>query len=332
MHEDGKSLDYSTLYGGSGNGTNADNGAAVAIDANGNGYITGATFSTDLTTVNPAVSSFQGKSNANESNAYVAEFTPTLSGTASLVYATYLGGSGSTANIVAFNGTPISLSIGDAGTAITIDPATNDIWVAGLTASTDFTGIPGTAGATTGSPYDIENQAATGCNHGTNAPATAAFFLQIDPTQQSQSQILYSTYFGGCGVTISIPDPYNPIPPGKPQIIKTLGIGDAATDIAVSNGKVFITGTTTGGAFDVFPLSANISACTTPYSSASTGLPASTSTAWSNLGFRLPLSSRNSTRRSKTPRINYSFQLCSEVVASSTQAPECRSIPTAISS
>ncbi len=280
MHEDGKSLDYSTLYGGSGNGTNADNGAAVAIDANGNGYITGATFSTDLTTVNAAVNSFQGQSNANESNAYVAEFTPTLSGTASLVYATYLGGSGSTGNIVAFNGTPISLSIGDAGTAITIDPATNDIWVAGLTASTDFTGIPGAAGATTGSPYDIENQAGTGCNHGTNAPATAAFFLQIDPTQQSQSQILYSTYFGGCGVTISIPDPYNPIPPGKPQITKTLGIGDAATDIAIAGGKVFITGTTTGGAIRRVSAQHQYRCLHhAVYTSASTGRPASTSTA-----------------------------------------------------
>jgi hypothetical protein len=264
VHEDGQSLDYATLYGGSGNGTNADTGAAVAIDASGNGYITGATFSTDLTTVNPAVSSFQGQSNANESNAYVAEFTPTLSGTASLVYATYLGGSGATGNIVAFNGTPISLSIGDAGTAITIDPATNDIWVAGLTASTDFAGIPGAAGATEGSAYDIDNQAGTGCDHGTNAPATAAFFLQIDTTKQTQSQILYSTYFGGCGVTISIPDPYNPIP-GKPQIIKTLGIGDAASDIAIVGGKVFITGTTTGGELDAFPLSANVAACTTPY-------------------------------------------------------------------
>ena len=60
VHEDGQSLDYATHYGGSGNGTNADAGIAVAVDSNGDGYITGATFSNDLTLVNPAFSTYEG--------------------------------------------------------------------------------------------------------------------------------------------------------------------------------------------------------------------------------------------------------------------------------
>src|SRR5271168_142493 len=67
---DGSMLDYGTYYGGTGNGTNADAGIGVAVDSAGDGYITGATFSTDLVTKNAAISTFQGTSNANESNAF----------------------------------------------------------------------------------------------------------------------------------------------------------------------------------------------------------------------------------------------------------------------
>ena len=95
-------LDYGTYYGGTGNGTNADAGIGVAVDSNGNGYITGATFSTDLVTMNAAISTFQGPATTpTMSNAFVAEFNPTAAnGPASLVYATYLGGSGATGTIV----------------------------------------------------------------------------------------------------------------------------------------------------------------------------------------------------------------------------------------
>ena len=72
-------LDYGTYYGGTGNGTNADAGIGVAVDSSGNGYITGATYSTDLVTKNPAIATFQGTTNTGAnavSNAFVAEFNP----------------------------------------------------------------------------------------------------------------------------------------------------------------------------------------------------------------------------------------------------------------
>ncbi len=60
-------------------------GIGVAVDSTGNGYITGATYSTDLVTKNAAISTFQGSSNTTVSNAFVAEFDPTAAnGPASL--------------------------------------------------------------------------------------------------------------------------------------------------------------------------------------------------------------------------------------------------------
>ena len=101
VHEDGQSLDYATHYGGSGNGTNADAGIAVAVDANGDGYITGATFSNDLTLVNAAFSTYEGGGNTPPtSNAFVAQFDPTKSGAPSLIYATLLGGHGASGTII----------------------------------------------------------------------------------------------------------------------------------------------------------------------------------------------------------------------------------------
>jgi len=250
VHEDGQSLDYATWYGGSGNGTTADIGIGVAVDSLNHGYITGATFSTDLTTVNPAVSSFQGSDNTKMSNAFVAEFDPTQSGAASLIYATYLGGSGATGNLTALNGVKISLSAGDAGTGLAIDPVTGHIWVTGLTASTDFQGIPGSV-----PPFQSANEAETFCESSPqpNAPATAAFLEEIDTSQTNLAQIRYSTYFGGCGVAVV----------GQAG---SIGFGDVATDIAVTGGKVFITGATTGGIISgSFPLSSNAAACNTAF-------------------------------------------------------------------
>jgi len=81
----GKSdLLYATYYGGSGDGTNPDQGFGIAIDSANppNAYIAGETFSTDL----PVVSAFQSKLNGNgaaaagNSDAFVAKLAlvPTL--------------------------------------------------------------------------------------------------------------------------------------------------------------------------------------------------------------------------------------------------------------
>jgi len=260
VHEDGQSLDYATYYGGTGNGTNADAGIAVAVDADGDGYITGATFSSDLSLVNAAFSTYQGGGNSPAtSNPFVAQFDPTKSGAASLIYATYLGGHGATGTVnITFPITKtITLTVGDLGDGIVVDP-NFDVWVTGVTASVDFRNIPGTVGTS----FQSHNEAGsrTDCTPtGANPPATADFVVQLDPVHETlANQVRYSTYFGGCGIKVT-----PPVGSGT----GSLGFGDLGTGIQVIGSDVFLSGATTSGtaAGHDFPLSANALACNTPY-------------------------------------------------------------------
>ena len=89
MSPDGKKVIYSTYFGGGG----TDLISALAIDAKGDVFITGATTSVDLpTTPGAALTKFSGSSsNATfmVGDAFVAEINPAGS---ALVYSTYLGG------------------------------------------------------------------------------------------------------------------------------------------------------------------------------------------------------------------------------------------------
>ena len=64
-----------------------DTGYGIAVDAAGNAYVTGQTYSSDFPTVNPLQPALGGPT----SNAFVAELNADGS---ALVYSTYLGGSG----------------------------------------------------------------------------------------------------------------------------------------------------------------------------------------------------------------------------------------------
>ena len=264
VHEDGQSLDYATHYGGSGNMTNADAGIAVAVDSNGNGYITGATFSSDLTTTTGAAfTTYDGNvQSPNTSNAFVAEFNPNAAAgmaeinpnavnAASLLYATYLGGTGAAATIVGIT----DPTVGDFGTGIVVD-SNFDIWVAGATASLDFRKIPGNVGTS----FLSFNRAGarTDCmpDSTANPPATSAFIVQLDPVHQMGSnQVRYSTYLSGCGVKVTGP------------IGGTIGFGEAPTGLQVVGSKVYLTGAATSGthAGHDFPISSNAGACSSKY-------------------------------------------------------------------
>jgi len=114
LNANGSARLYNTVLGGS-------NGAyigAIAIDPNGNAYITGSTSSPDFPVTSGA---FQSKLNGS-TNAFVAKLDPV----GNVVYATFLGGSAS-----------------DGASAIQID-AQGYAYVAGATSSPDF---PTTAGA-----------------------------------------------------------------------------------------------------------------------------------------------------------------------------------------
>jgi len=107
-------LSYSTYLGG----TNGEIGYGIAVDADGNAYVTGSTGSVDFPTVNPLQSATVG-----DFDAFVSKLDPT--GT-TLVYSTYLGGTGF-----------------DRGTGIALD-ASGNAYVTGMTNSNNF---PTTANA-----------------------------------------------------------------------------------------------------------------------------------------------------------------------------------------
>ena len=102
-------LYYSTYLGG----TNDDEVRSLAVDANGNAYVTGETSSTDF----PTSSGVLDTALAGLKDAYVTKLNPTGS---ALVYSTYLGGAGN-----------------ELGRAIKVDAAGN-AYVAGETTSADF--------------------------------------------------------------------------------------------------------------------------------------------------------------------------------------------------
>ncbi|HVA00140.1 MAG TPA: SBBP repeat-containing protein, partial [Terriglobia bacterium] len=105
---DGSGLVYSTYLGGSG----ADSAQGVAVDASGNAYLTGYTYSTDFPTLSP----YQA-ANAGSADVFITKFNPAGS---ALVYSTYLGGTGL-----------------DRSTSIAVDTSGN-VYVAGETASAAF--------------------------------------------------------------------------------------------------------------------------------------------------------------------------------------------------
>ncbi len=89
LSTNGTALDYSTYLGGS----DSDYGNGIAVDASGNAYVIGETATSD-TAANPfptTTGAFQ-EVYGGVSDAFVTKIDTTLSGAASLIYSTYLGG------------------------------------------------------------------------------------------------------------------------------------------------------------------------------------------------------------------------------------------------
>jgi len=143
------SYEYSTYLGGSGN----DEGYGIAFDSNGNAYVTGQTASTNFPGVSSAL--------LGVANVFVTKIAP---GGSSLIYSTYVGGTGS-----------------DSGNGIAVD-ASGDAFVAGDTTSTHF---PTT----------------TGAFQTTLKGAGNAFVFELNPDGTS---LTYSTYLGGTGEDVAL--------------------------------------------------------------------------------------------------------------------------------
>src|SRR5207247_461009 len=141
-------LVYSTYLGGSAD----DAGVGIAVDAAGNAYVTGSTASANYPTTAGAFQTTLG----GGGDAFVTKLNPTGS---TLVYSTYLGGTGD-----------------DGGVSIAVDTA-GSAYVSGFAQA----GFPTTTAAFQpgfgGGPYD-------------------AFVTKVDPMG---SALVYSTYLGGSG-------------------------------------------------------------------------------------------------------------------------------------
>jgi uncharacterized protein (TIGR03437 family) len=156
---DGKQMLYSTYLGGS----FYDFATGIAVDSQGNAYVTGYTFSQDFPVTPGALQS----KNAVASNAFLAKIGAQGD---KLLYSTYLGG-----------------STGDTASAIALDSAGN-AYLTGYAGSSDF---PVTAGAQQSKLLEKCTTPQSRFNLGD------AFIAKINA---DGSQLAYSTFLGGtCG-------------------------------------------------------------------------------------------------------------------------------------
>jgi hypothetical protein len=164
-------LVYSTYLGGN----MGDQANAIAVDADGNAYVTGYTLSSNFPVTSGVLQTTNHGTANTRSNVFVTKLNPT--GTA-LIYSTYLGGSG-----VAVAGDYTNPG-GDAAYAMAIDSVGN-AYIAGSTSSTDF---PVTAGAFQ-TTYNAVSRAST------------AFVTKLNLTGTA---LVYSTFLGGSGPAYAI--------------------------------------------------------------------------------------------------------------------------------
>ena len=144
-------INYSTYIGGSGD----DIGDGITVDSKGRIFVAGTTLSSDF----PVINGFQTANGSNQT-AFVAGFDPSQSGSASLIYSSYIGGAGSEAG---------------RGIAAARD---DTVWVVGGTFSPDF--------PVTGFSYQPAYQ-----------PGGDGFIAHIDPSQSGQASLQYATLLSG---------------------------------------------------------------------------------------------------------------------------------------
>lgn len=165
LNSTGSGLLYSTFLGGPG----GDYGRGIAVDAAGNAYVTGYTYSSQ-TSFPTTPNAFQ-RINGGYIDAFVSRINTTLSGTASLVYSTYLGGSN-----------------GDLGEAIATDGA-------GIAYVTGYTYSQYNVDRVGGFP--VTPTAYQSNNTYTTTTYADAFITLINSNSSGSASLMYSTYFGG---------------------------------------------------------------------------------------------------------------------------------------
>ncbi len=219
-------LVYSTYLGGSGN----ENWARVAVDASGAIVVAGPTLSADFP-VTPAAldTTYNGSGGLSLGDAFVARLDPSLSPSAQLVWATYLGGVGDdqangvlldasgAVTVAGWTGSPgFPTSLGAYDT--TFNGSAWDAYVARLDSTgvsllygtflggTNQEGVNGlaldasgtiTISGTTQSPSFPTTAGAFDTTFNGSVATADAFVARIDPTLPGGGALLYSTFLGG---------------------------------------------------------------------------------------------------------------------------------------
>jgi hypothetical protein len=184
---------------------------AIAVDGSGNIYVTGAAQAGFPVTAGAWQTAYLG---GGHTNAFFAKINPSLSGSASLVYATYLGG-----------------STRDAGTGIALDSSGN-AYVTGWTTSSDF---PRTSGA-------FQTSFVGGRD---------AFAAKFNPSLSAAQSLVYSTLLGGRGTTGGSTGTGNTGYVSDEWVIDAAQIdGGIAVDSA---GNAYVTSATTSLSFPTTP-------------------------------------------------------------------------------
>ncbi len=206
-------LDYSTYLGGTGSVAYFENGRSIAVAA-GEAYVTGPVYSTNFPTVNP----YQAAKGGGAEDAFISKFS---SDGSTLIYSTYLGGSGDD------YGYGISVETGEAFVTgytgsydfPTVNPyqaasgGNTDIFASKLSStgsSLIYSTYLGGSGDDYGYGLSVENSEAflTGYTTSTQFPTVnsyqgtyggGSYDAFVSRLSSSGSDLLYSTYLGGAG-------------------------------------------------------------------------------------------------------------------------------------
>lgn len=243
LNPSGTALVYSTFLGGPGD----DRGAAIAVDASGNAYVTGVSYSSDFPTTTGAAQRSYGGSG----DAFISGLNAAGTG---LLYSTYLGGSGTDSGMGiarASSGSVIVTGTTDSSVFPTTTgsfQAPGRITRAGFVARVSSTGglVYSTAGIG-GNAIAVDssdNAYITGSTSDTSFPTTAGAFdttynggpsdAFVAALNSTGSALLFSTFLGG-----------------RPSIV---GGEDEGTAIALDSARnVYVTGYTRSQDFPMSP-------------------------------------------------------------------------------